>query len=211
MKYILLIILLINSFLLFNLLNERKVEIYEVVQIIKPISDREIVEKNLNVNLNKYKRTWTKKQKEEFIQAILIGYETYSIHPRIVLSIIEIESNYKIKAYNKNKNKTLDYGLSQINEDNWDWLSAKSKKVLEENNIKHSDNKYNISLNVMNCFSYLDWSKNTLSKKGYFTYEKLIQSYNVGVNGSLSNKEKYNRLRKKYFNKFIVSYNNLHF
>jgi soluble lytic murein transglycosylase-like protein len=156
--------------------------------------------------LIKYKRSWTPLQKKTFIRTMIAGSKHYNIHPKVIMSIIEIESNYKIKAINKNK-KSIDYGLSQINSENWDWLTEKSKKVLEEVDIKYTDSKYDIALNVMNSFSYFDWSKKTLEKKGLFTYPKLIKSYNVGVNGSLSKNKNYERIRKSYFEKFVISYN----
>jgi len=178
--------------------------------VIKTIKLQDEIAQDVNAGIKHYNRHWNKKNIDTLIKVLYIGQKEYSIDYKKVLGIIAIESNFKIKAINRNKHYkygrvqySYDYGLTQINGPNWDWLTRQSHVILTKYNIKHDKYyKYDLATNVMNCYVYLNHARNTLNKKGYFRLDKWIMSYNVGVTGSLTSYSKYVKRRNKYYNKY---------
>ena len=122
------------------------------------------------------------------MRAIEIGERYFFIDRDIVLTVIFIESEFKVNAVNR---KTLDYGLSQQNDK---YHLARYKlvsKILDAEKIRYNiNNKYDIYLNVLSCFYYLD---HCINQKG---------SKSQGV-------KKYNGTGKRaeaYLNKFLCVY-----
>ena len=122
------------------------------------------------------------------MRAIEIGERYFFIDRDIVLTVIFIESDFKVNAVNR---KTLDYGLSQQNDK---YHLARYKlvsKILDAEKIRYNiNNKYDIYLNVLSCFYYLD---HCINLKG---------SKSQGV-------KKYNGAGKRadaYLNKFLCVY-----
>ena len=122
------------------------------------------------------------------MRAIEIGERYFFIDRDIVLTVIFIESDFKVNAVNR---KTLDYGLSQQNDK---YHLARYKlvsKILDAEKIRYNiNNKYDIYLNVLSCFYYLD---HCINQKG---------SKSQGV-------KKYNGTGKRaeaYLNKFLCVY-----
>lgn len=160
-----------------------------------------VIKNDINKLLKKYKKNWSKTNINKLALTLQKGESVHNISYKDVLSVISIESEFKINAYNKNRNQTIDYGLTQINSDNWSNLTKQSIKLLKRYNISYENNKYDICLNVMNCFVYLANSEKMLKKIKSYSYPKMIQSYNVGLNGSLSNNKNFKRIRLIYFDK----------
>lgn len=97
------------------------------------------------------------------MRAIEIGEKYYNVDRDIVLAVIYIESDFKVNAVNR---KTRDYGLSQQNEK---FLIARYKhvsRILDAEKIRYDiNNKYDIYLNVLSCFYYLDHCINLKGSK----------------------------------------------
>ena len=136
-------------------------------------------------------------------EALYIGQKEYKFSYKYVASILKIESNYTPYVTSKpNKNKTVDYGIAQINSNNWNRLSKQSKKILKKYKIKYTNSKHDIYVGILNSYGYLHWSKNYLIKKNRYSSKKWIQAYNVGVSGAFSKSKKLKEKRKEYFKAF---------
>ena len=126
------------------------------------------------------------------MRAIEIGEKYYNVDRDIVLAVIFIESEFKVTRKSKqNDNGTYDYGLSQQNDKYYLARYKLVAKILDAENISYYiNNKYDIYLNVLSCFYYLD---HCINQKG---------SKSQGV-------KKYNGTGKRaeaYLNKFLCVY-----
>jgi len=144
-----------------------------------------IVNDNLLKALNNKDQNWHYKDIRKLTKVLLVGEKEFKINHKIVLGIISLESGFKKTAHNKNK-KSVDNGLGQINNKNWNRLSRASIKVLKKYKISYVNHKYNIALNVMNCFVHLNDNRKELKRKNKLTVKTWIQSYNCGVRGTLT-------------------------
>ena len=122
------------------------------------------------------------------MRAVEIGERYYNVDRDIVLTVILIESDFKVNAVNI---KTKDYGLSQQNDKYYLDRYKLVSKILDAEKIEYDiNNKYDIYLNVLSCFYYLD---HCINLKG---------SKSLGV-------KKYNGSGKRaeaYLNKFLGVY-----
>jgi len=122
------------------------------------------------------------------LRAIEIGERYYNVDRDIVLTVIFIESDFKVNAVNR---KTKDYGLSQQNDKYYRDRYKHVSMILDAEKISYDiNNKYDIYLNVLSCFYYLDHCIN------------LKDSKSQGV-------KKYNGTGKRaeaYLNKFLEVY-----
>ena len=122
------------------------------------------------------------------MRSIEIGEKYYNVDRNIVLAVIFIESDFKVNAVNK---KTRDYGLSQQNDKYYLARYKHVSRILDAEKIRYDiNNKYDIYLNVLSCFYYLD---HCINLKG---------SKSQGV-------KKYNGVGKRadaYLNKFLDVY-----
>ena len=126
------------------------------------------------------------------MRAIEIGERYFFIDRDIVLTVIFIESEFKvIRKSKQNENGTFDYGLSQQNDKYYLARYKLVSKILDAEKIEYDiNNKYDIYLNVLSCFYYLD---HCINQKG---------SKSQGV-------KKYNGTGKRaeaYLNKFLCVY-----
>lgn len=161
------------------------------------------IRENIEKGLKHGNRKWSETNKDRLIIVLQAGTEHYGIPYQDVLAIISIESNYTIVTRHRNRNRTYDYGLTQINGPNWNWLKKTSQKVLNKYNIPHQINyRYDLSTNVMNLYVYLHHAKNTLRRRKQFHKKRWIQSYNTGLQGCVSRKRGYVRARTRYWKKF---------
>jgi soluble lytic murein transglycosylase-like protein len=97
------------------------------------------------------------------MRAIEIGERYYNVDRDIVLAVIFIESDFKVNAVNI---KTLDYGLSQQNDKYYLDRYKLVSKILDAEKIRYNiNNKYDIYLNVLSCFYYLDHCINLKDSK----------------------------------------------
>jgi len=122
------------------------------------------------------------------MRAVEIGEKYYNVDRDIVLAVIFIESDFKVNAVNR---KTKDYGLSQQNDKYYLARYKHVSMILDAEKISYDiNNKYDIYLNVLSCFYYLDHCIN------------LKDSKSQGV-------KKYNGAGKRadaYLNKFLGVY-----
>lgn len=122
------------------------------------------------------------------MRAIDIGEKYYDVDRDVVLAVIFIESDFKVNAVNR---KTKDYGLSQQNEKYYLARYKHVSRILDAEKVSYDiNNKYDIYLNVLSCFYYLD---HCINLKG---------SKSQGV-------KKYNGVGKRaeaYLNKFLDVY-----
>jgi hypothetical protein len=162
---------------------------------------KSVIKDDLNYFLNKYNRTWSKQNKEKFVNVVYIGSVEFNINPKIVMSIISIESRYNIKAVGKNikrrKVKSIDYGLCQINSKYLKQRYKATEEYLENYKIKYTDSKFDIGKNVFSCYMYLRaiWDYSNL-----IHFQDYILAYNQGVRGVKRNNN------TSYYEKFLQEY-----
>ena len=179
--------------------------IYKIVEGIneKKLSKKEQVSLILSKALKLENRRWYKRTQKWYVKVLLAGWKEFNIHPINVLTIARIESTMKTKAYNRNSNGTKDYGLCQINSINIKALSKRSIKILKKYKLWHTKNKkYDIAINTMNCFVYLQGTRIALKNKKNKSFERWIMSYNTGIRGSVSKKRGFVLARNKYWHNF---------
>lgn len=116
----------------------------------------------------------------DMMRALEIGERYFNIEKDIVLAVIFIESDFNVFAHNE---MTNDYGLSQQNGkyilDRYNIV----KKILDKEKIECNVNhRFDIYLNVLACYYYLD---HCIELKG--TKSKGIKKYN----GAGKDAEKY--------------------
>ncbi|HQE59855.1 MAG TPA: hypothetical protein PLA54_11775 [Spirochaetota bacterium] len=97
------------------------------------------------------------------MRAIEIGEKYFDVDRDIVLAVIFIEYDFKVNAVNR---KTKDYGLSQQNDKYYLARYKHVSRILDAEKISYDiNNKYNIYLNVLSCFYYLDHCMNLKGSK----------------------------------------------
>ena len=97
------------------------------------------------------------------MRAIEIGEKYYNVDRDIVLAVIFVESDFNVNAVNR---KTRDYGLSQQNDKYYLARYKLVAKILDAEKISYDiNNKYDIYLNVLSCFYYLDYCINLKGSK----------------------------------------------
>ena len=116
----------------------------------------------------------------DMVRALEIGERYFNTEKDIVLTVIFIESDFNVFAHNE---VTNDYGLSQQNGkyilDRYETV----KKILDKEKIECNVNhRFDIYLNVLACYYYLD---HCIELKG--TKSKGIKKYN----GAGKDAEKY--------------------
>jgi len=166
--------------------------------------DKEFIRINLRHAMRFHKRKMSEGKIYYITEVLFAGQNKFDIDARDIIAIMSIESEFKIKAKGKNK-KSTDYGLTQINSRNWNRLTKSSIKVLKEYSLPHGSryNKYDIGINIMNCFVYFNWTKHATNYKRTRNKMRWIQSYNVGLAGSISKKRSYRVARKRYWQRFL--------
>lgn len=115
----------------------------------------------------------------DMVRALEIGERYFNTDKDIVLAVLFIESDFNVWAYNK---ETNDYGLSQQNGkyilDRYTIVKEILDKERIECNINH---RFNIYLNVLACYYYLD---HCIELKG--SKSQGIKKYNgIGVRAEL--------------------------
>jgi hypothetical protein len=162
--------------------------------------NKEIIKDNLNVFLNKYNRNWSLQNKQKCIDALYCGQQEYSIDYKIVMSIIAIESEYKITAIGKNKN-SKDFGLCQINSKYINYRYKKVEPILDYYKIKYTNSKFDISKNIFSCYALL---RNTNNYYDLILFRDFIASYNIGVRGV--KQEHTQQIADRYYERFLQEY-----
>ena len=104
-----------------------------------------------------------------FLEIAKEAGDKYNIDPLLLLAIAKAESGLKVNAVNKNSNGTYDYGLMQINSINLGYIEATKDTV------------FNPRVNIHGGAKLLDQKRTYIqTKKGTFTTQDLISSYNQG-------------------------------
>jgi hypothetical protein len=160
---------------------------------------------HINDSLKIFKHTLTADQITQLTTALEIGTSEFDIDYHDVFAIIVIESEFNPNAINYNRNKTTDTGITQINAPQWYNLSWQSINLLKKYGqpLRNIHNKNDIILCVLNSYVFLNWQRIELNRKQVYSYRTWIQSYNVGLNGALSNSYYFKMKRERYFQKFI--------
>lgn len=126
------------------------------------------------------------------MRAINIGEKYYDVDRDIVIAVIFIESDFKVnRKSKKNDNGTYDYGLSQQNDKYYLARYKHVARILDAEKISYDiNNKYDIYLNVLSCFYYLD---HCINQKG--SKSQGIKKYNGA-----------GKCSEAYLNKFLKVY-----
>jgi hypothetical protein len=154
------------------------------------------IEKDLNYFLKKYNRNWSKQNRDKFIEVIYKGSTEFNIDPKIVMSIISIESQYRIVVKGKNKN-SVDFGLCQQNSRYINQRYKATEEYLKRNKIAYTNSKYDIGKNVFACYMYL---KDISDSEALLHFRDYITAYNQGIKGALRNNN------DTYYQKFMSEF-----
>jgi len=156
------------------------------------------------------RKQWRKKQIDKLTTALIAVEDTYSdIDHKFLLATILTESEMDIYCVPKrrNKNKSIDYGLSQQNSFYIKKRYAKARKILKSMNLKYSKDRFDILVNVMAGAVTLHEFKTELRDTSYKDkipkkYKTLAHyiAYNVGARGLINPKRE--EKRSVYYNRY---------
>ena len=209
MKHILIILnIIVYSIVIFactslekrdDKINIKKGEIIVVVQekyIKQNISN--LIAKAYYLKTNKIYKPDTNHQ--TYVDMIYFGSEYFGIDYKNIIAVITIESEWNSNEYHINRNQTVDYGLCQINSIHIESNYSCAKKICDKYKISYSKDIYDVKLNILSAFIYLNDMRTEMNNENGYSYERWIKSYNVGKNGSIS--KNYKVSADKYWNKF---------
>lgn len=160
------------------------------------ILDKSIIEDDLNYFLKKYKRNWSVYTKAKFINIVYCGSKEFNINHKVVMSIIAIESQYRINVIGKNDH-SKDFGLAQINSKYLKRRYKATEPYLTQYHIKYTDSKFDMSKNLFSAFMYL---KDIDDYSDLVQFSDYISAYNQGVRGCRRNNN------NAYYEKFLKEY-----
>lgn len=172
----------------------KSINIYDVNEAIKIKTatvkglqeNKEILEKDKQKNFREIAQKYN--TTPEIISLIHRETEKYNLDFNIILSLVDLESNFNVRAVNHNTNGTTDRGLFQINNNTASWLAAKIgvRNITPE---KIYSPKYNIKMGL--------WYINYLHSK-YNNWYKTLTAYNKGEAGMESYSRKYGTYKSRY-------------
>jgi uncharacterized protein YcfL len=168
----------------------------------KVVISKSVIKDDLNYFLKKHNRQWNKQNKERFIDAIYYGSQEFNINPKIIMSIVSIESQYKITAKGINRKgkkvKSIDFGLSQQNSKYLKHRYKATVPYLKEYKLKHNvKDKYDISCNIFACYMYM---RSITDYSDLVLFSDLITAYNQGIRGAKRNND------SSYYEKFLKEF-----
>jgi len=181
--------------------NEKSITIDPLINAYKVDNvklDKSIIKDSLNHFLHKYNRKWSQENKQKCIDALYYGQQEFDIDYKIVMSLISIESQYRIVVIGKNKNGSKDFGLSQQNSRYIKQRYRAAEEYLNKYKIKYSNSNFDISKNIFSCYMLL---RDTNEYGNLILFRDYIASYNVGIRGI--RQEHTQKIADKYFNKFM--------
>lgn len=197
-----------NELIMIQKLKKLQVIKENLSYIFKPNSYK-VIQHNIKEALRKNGIVWTQRNIDRLTLVLHVGEKKFKIDHKDVLSIIKIESNFKIDVTSKvNSNGTRDHGLGQINSENIPHLYPKAAWHLRKNGIWYSNisDKHDLALNVMSSIIYLNDTRQSIkSFGGYFDKKRWIQAYNTGLVGSISPQKGYVVARNRYWKRFLDS------
>lgn len=106
--------------------------------------------------------------KRTILEAKRLYPEISEINTSLILSIIEVESKFKSTAIGS----VGEVGLMQVRPSTYDW-------IMNEYGIKHNSDIADDLNNIVAGMHYLKWLMDRLDNRTF----KVIQAYNVGLNG----------------------------
>ena len=161
---------------------------------------RSDIKEDLNYFLDKYNRKWSKQTKNRVVNLLFKGQKEFDIDYKIILSIVAIESQFKIRCIGKNK-KSVDYGLTQQNSKYIKKRYRKAEIYLKKYRIKCYNSKFDLSKNIFSCFIFLDEIR---QHEKIIYFDQWIKAYNVGIRGSTL--DSYQKVADRYYKKFRRHY-----
>jgi soluble lytic murein transglycosylase-like protein len=138
---------------------------------------------------------------QTYVDVLYFASNYFKLDYKDIIAIITIESEWNPMAYGKNWNGTEDIGLCQINTIHLNNDYYISKQICLKYNIKHTNSLYDISLNILSAFIYMNDMRMKMISENRYYYRRYITSYNCGFNGSVS--KNYRTSAEKYWNRFI--------
>lgn len=187
--------------ILFSACGEKRDPLTDAVIIDNEKLHKDIIQSNLNLFLFQYNRKWSKHNYYKVIDALYYGEQEFDIDHKIVLSIIAIESRFKINAIGRNSD-SVDYGITQQNSLHIKQRYEASKKYLDKYNLKYSDTVFDINQNIFSCYMYLsEIDRSHLVN----SFSQMIKAYNVGIRGSTL-KDRRQSKANIYYEKFALNY-----
>lgn len=154
---------------------------FRVIEKSESLDDRKkVISYNLENKLNSFNRHWDKKTKDLAVKTLLAGEIQFNIDHRLVLSIIAVESEFKITAKRKNRNKTIDYSLTQQNSKSIKYRYKHCEPILMTHKIIYTNSYYDIPKNIMSCYVYLNDIRSTTE----YDAKMIIMAYNLGIRGA---------------------------
>ncbi len=187
--------------ILFSACGEKRDPLTDAVIIDNEKLHKDIIQSNLNLFLFQYNRKWSKHNYYKVIDALYYGEQEFGIDHKIVLSIIAIESRFKINAIGRNSD-SVDYGITQQNSLHIKQRYETSKKYLDKYNLKYSDTVFDINQNIFSCYMYL----NEIDRSSLVnSFNQMIKAYNVGIRGSTLKDWRQSKANK-YYEKFALNY-----
>jgi len=185
--------------------NEKSITIDPLINAYKVDNvklDKSIIKDSLNHFLHKYNRKWSQENKQKCIDALYYGQQEFDIDYKIVMSLISIESQYRIVVTGKNirrgKVKSIDYGLTQQNSKYIKQRYKSTEEYLNKYKIKYTNSNFDIGKNIFSCYMLL---RDTNEYGSLIMFRDYIASYNVGIRGI--RQEHTQKIADKYFNKFM--------
>lgn len=170
----------------------------EVIEMrAKPVASKFNMQK-MYQDVNKMERKVGRKlpERTKVIKLLRIGQEKYGVPYKDMLAIMAIESGFKKYAKHRNRDRSLDYGLTQQNSRYIKKRYRAATAHLKRYGIPHKRiyHKYDIGLNLMSAILFQrDIRRQTRN------YRRIIVSYNTGMAGYYKYKAKGN----KYFKRFM--------
>lgn len=170
---------------------------------MQAIQKREI-STNIYISMAEHHKTWSPENIQTLANVLYIGQKEFDIPHQTILAIMSIESQFTLKAINYNKgSKSTDFGVAQVNSKTWPLVAPRAMEILSTHSVPFQDNKYDLALNVMNSFVYLNGTEEELGRRNSFNKYHWIKSYNVGVSGSLKTSGFYKVRGDLYYSKYL--------
>ena len=149
----------------------------------------------------------TKRQAWALAASLEACERRYGVNPVVALCVAHTESDFRVACVNVNVNKdgskTEDWGLFQVNSTLWERLSTEASRMLDEEGVPYSRDRFDPALNAACAIAHMAWSKKVLAAKGVDFFPTWVQSYNCGVRGSTCDEPFWVARRGRYYARFM--------
>ena len=113
---------------------------------------------------------------QTYVDMIYFGSEYFGIDYKNIIAVITIESEWNSNEYHINRNQTVDYGLCQINSIHIESNYSCAKKICDKYKISYSKDIYDVKLNILSAFIYLNDMRTEMNNENGYSYERWIKS-----------------------------------